>query len=657
MPDRSESTPLLTGRRNEIQSYSYTATVVSRDWSSTGSSSNNRSAAYETLNSRPAYYEYEGVPIFRTVAESESAGLLSGHNNNEHREHEYSEHREHGHSGHREHGHSGHREHGRNDNEYDDEDEDEDEIEAPVIDNGPGYAERFQNVSPTRFLFIFSGILVGYLVAFFDATLIASIHPVITSHFEASNAASWLSTAFLLTSTACVPLFGRASDTFGHKPVYLFSIAIFFATTAWSARAQTIGSMIAARTICGLGAGGVLSLGTMLARDLVVAEHRGAYQSYINLAQGVGGCLGLAFGGVLCDQIGWRTAFYIQLPAIFVHFFVTAWTLPADLGLKKNKKKRSRMTVRQQLQQHKIDMGSSTMLIVSVTALIVGLNCGGNVFPWSHPLVISSLVVGVALAGMFVWYECKCKQYPSAVVAMLSQQPHASLILGTFSASVSIHTVSFNAPLYFQAVKLVSPTQSGLKMLFALLAVTVSGASAGVYTTWSQRLKPTILVGELFLVVGGVACAFLDVDTPVLVAMVCVALSSVGQGAASDNLIVSVLATSDPDEQAAAAATLNRWQYMGSVMGVSVSSWIFQNCLVHQLRVLVSGPDKEGVIGLARRSVQAIGSLDALHKEQGESFVLAAWFTIQSSLVLTLQSWMRIVGVFGLRLLRQLCLG
>jgi Major Facilitator Superfamily len=112
----------------------------------------------------------------------------------------------------------------------------------------------------TRFWTIYLGVLMGYFVATFDSTLMASSHPVITSYFHASNSASWLSTAFMLTCTAFQPLFGRMSDTFGRRPLYLFALIMFVGTTAWCALAGSIGSFIAARAFCGLGAGGVMAM-------------------------------------------------------------------------------------------------------------------------------------------------------------------------------------------------------------------------------------------------------------------------------------------------------------------------------------------------------------------------------------------------------------
>ncbi|KAE8350415.1 major facilitator superfamily domain-containing protein [Aspergillus coremiiformis] len=474
-----------------------------------------------------------------------------------------------------------------------------------------GYASRFINVSPTRFWLIFAGVEMGYIIGFFDSTLMASSHPVITSYFHASNSASWLSTAFLLTSTAFLPLFGRVSDTFGRKPVYLCSIAIFFVTTAWCGMAQSIESFIAARALCGLGAGGVFSMGMILSCDLVHLEYRGVYQSYINLCLGVGGCLGLALGGFLCDHVGWRGAFFVQLPFIFVYFFVSAWTIPADLGLKMAKSER--MTFFQLLND--IDLVGSFILVLGVTSLIMGLNLGGNVLSWSHPLVISSLVSSLILAVIFVRYEQHVERAVMPI-SLLSKQPCANLIFGNFFGTMSMNTMVFNAPLYFQAVKLASPTDSGFRLIASTLAVTVSSVSTGFIITWTKRLKPTVIIGDVFLLLGGLAAATLGMGTPDALAMVSISLSSLGQGFCFPSVMVSVLATSDSDEHAVATTTLGLWKNLGSVMGVATSSWILQNTLIYQLDEMVTGPDKESIILLVRKSVQAIAQLDPVHQEQ-----------------------------------------
>jgi len=143
----------------------------------------------------------------------------------------------------------------------------------------------YHNIDGTRFRFLFGSIIFGTTIAFFDSTLMASSHPVITSYFHTSNSASWLSTVFFLTSTVFLPLNGRISDTIGRRPVFLFAIFMFFISTAWCAAAQSIGSFIAARAACGLGAGGVISMAAILTSDVVKIEYRGIYQSYFNMVR------------------------------------------------------------------------------------------------------------------------------------------------------------------------------------------------------------------------------------------------------------------------------------------------------------------------------------------------------------------------------------
>lgn len=474
------------------------------------------------------------------------------------------------------------------------------------------YAARFIDVTPTQFWIIFGGILVGYMIGFFDSTLMASSHPVITSYFNAANSASWLSTAFLLTSTAFMPLFGRVSDAFGRKPVYLFSIVMFFVTTAGCGLARNIGDFIAARALCGLGAGGIFSIGQIISSDLVRLEYRGIYQSYINLCLGAGGSIGLAFGGYLCDHIGWRGAFFIQLPFIFVYFVAAAWTLPANLGRKTVRTEG--MKISQLIRS--IDILGSSLLITAVTLLIVGLNLGGNVLSWSHPLIITSLALSFVFAVILVLYEPHV-QRPVMPIELLTTNPRSSIIFGSFFAAVSINTVVFNAPLYFQAVKLTSPTTSGLRLVASSIAITVSSVSTGFLINSTRRLQPFVLIGVCSMIVGGFAAAAMGIDTSHPVAMICISFSSFGQGFAFPSLMVSMLATSKHEDQAVATTTLGLWRSLGSVMGVAVSSWIFQNALIYHLNDKVTGVDKDHIIALVRKSVHSISQLDPVHQLEG----------------------------------------
>ena len=128
------------------------------------------------------------------------------------------------------------------------------------------------DLSPSRFWVIFIQVLLSQFIFYFDGTITSSSHPVITSHFKAANSASWLSTSFLLTSSAFQPIVGRLSDALGRKVLFVWCLLIFTGGTIWCSLAQSIESVIAARAVCGIGGGGTMALGMIIISDIVPIE-------------------------------------------------------------------------------------------------------------------------------------------------------------------------------------------------------------------------------------------------------------------------------------------------------------------------------------------------------------------------------------------------
>lgn len=159
-------------------------------------------------------------------------------------------------------------------------------------DNNTQPEVHYKNIDGRRFWCLFGCILVAYVLVFFDSFFMASSHPVITSYFNASNAASWLSTVFFLSSIIFGPFYGRVSDVTGRRRMFIFALTMFALTTAWCGYAQSIGSFIAARFFCGLGAGGVTTMSNIILSDIIKIEYRGIYQSYLNTCYCLGNGLG-----------------------------------------------------------------------------------------------------------------------------------------------------------------------------------------------------------------------------------------------------------------------------------------------------------------------------------------------------------------------------
>ncbi|KAF1993133.1 MFS general substrate transporter [Amniculicola lignicola CBS 123094] len=497
---------------------------------------------------------------------------------------------------------------------YLDEEVEDEETEATAEQEGTsGFGDDglLKGISKAKFRFIFGGILLGYTAATFDSTLMFSSHPVITSYFNASNSASWLSTSFLLTSTSLQPLFGRVSDTIGRRPLYLAGLVILAAATAWCAAAQSIGSFIAARAFCGVGAAGVMAMGSILTNDLVSIRVRGKYQAYINLFYGGGSACGAAFGGFLCDRIGWRMTFALQVPVLVALFVNAVFTTPSDIG--PQLAKRSGKGIKDAIKG--FDLAGSALSTTSVAFLILGLNLGGNVYPWKHPLVISPLVIAVVCGSVLIRVEKKAER-PVMPLGMLSSRPRGNLVFNNFFAQIGINTIFFNIPLYFQAVKLETPSMSGFRLAVASVALTVCGVSAGFIMTATGRMKWLIVVGSLSLLMGGLCLSSLWNGIPSWLATIFIVPAAIGQGLSFPATSLAVLATSTQEDQAVMQSTLNLWRSLGVVMGVSFSSLMLQNALTVYLNSLVTGKHKDEIILTVRKSVRSIIDLDPKHQSQ-----------------------------------------
>ncbi|KAI1324188.1 MFS general substrate transporter [Xylariaceae sp. FL0255] len=471
------------------------------------------------------------------------------------------------------------------------------------------------DTSPTQFHLAFAGIMLTYFIANFDTTIMASSHPVITSHFGASNSASWLTTAFLLTSTAVQPIAGRLSDTVGRKPPYLLLILVFAGGNVWCALATSMASFIAARALCGLGAGGMMTLGTISISDMVPIQRRGLYQSYINIVYGVAGSSGAAFGGMLADSIGWRWEFGVQVFPLAACAIIAALTIPFDLGLQRNSDRDSLLQA-----MRKFDFLGSGLLTSSTTFLILGLNLGGNVLPWSHPFIIVSLVMFGICFPTCLYVESQAKR-PIMPLVLLHSAPRANIIFANFLASFLLNAILFNVPLFFRAVLLTSATTSGLYLVVPTIVASGTGTLVGFLVTWFGRVKWPLVLGAFAYLTGTILLSLMSPGWPTWAYLLCLVPAAAGQGFSFPGTVLAILNASPQEEQAVVTSTVSLWRALGNVLGVACSSLVFQNALLRYLWDFVTSDKgetwKREFIEHVRSSVEAIAQLpDGPHKDQ-----------------------------------------
>lgn len=239
---------------------------------------------------------------------------------------------------------------------------------------------------------------------------------------------------------------------------------------------------------------------------------------------GLGSACGAAFGGFLCDKLGWRWTFGVQVPPIIFILICAVIAVPSDLG--PNLAQHTDQKWYQILKG--FDLAGSFCLTLTTASLILGLNLGGNIFPWNHPIVIGALVISILAAGLLIRIESRAHR-PVMPLTMLSKSPRANLVFSNFFAQLGINTVIFNAPLYFQAVKLDTASMSGFRLAAPSTLLTIFAVSTGFFITWTGRMKSPQVLGAISMLIGGVALSSMWDGIPSWLATLFVVPPSLGQ--------------------------------------------------------------------------------------------------------------------------------
>jgi Na+/melibiose symporter-like transporter len=262
------------------------------------------------------------------------------------------------------------------------------------------------------------------------------------------------------------------------------------------------------------------------------------------------------------------------------------------------------------------DLAGSALLTTSVTFLILALSLGGNALPWTHPFIISLIVLFFVLGTALIHVECRAEK-PVMPLHMLFNKPQCNLIFSNFLSCMTMNTILFNLPLYFQAVLLDTPTRSGTRLIVPFLANMVASFATGNIISYTLQFRPTLITGSFLIAAGSIGLTFMPRDLPSPVYSWLTALATGGQGFNFPTISLAILAVSHPDDMAVATSTLILFRSLGTVLGVAASSLVAQNGLSYFLEREVTGPGKSQVIRDVRMSVDAIKGLEGIVKDQG----------------------------------------
>ncbi len=404
------------------------------------------------------------------------------------------------------------------------------------------------------------GLLLGMFLASLDQTIVSSSIYTISNDLDGLSLQAWATTAYLITSTVSTPLYGKLSDIFGRRPLYVTAITIFLAGSIYAGSVHSMAELAVARGIQGLGAGGLMALGLAIIGDIVPLKDRGKYQGYFMSVFGVSSVLGPVVGGFFAGSAsilgidGWRWVFLINIP-IALAALVVVWIylhLPA-----KHVKQR-------------IDYWGAAAVSLALVPLLIVAEQGRS---WGWASGGSLLCYGLGAAGVVLFLVAEKLAGDSALIPLrffkipafgVSALLNFIIGIGMFGAIAMI-------PMYLQLVKGLTPTQAGLMMITFTVGILIGSISSGqaISRTGTYRIFPVL--GTLILAVSAAAMGLtLGVDTSLLVPGGVTIAFGLGLGFCMQPLTLSMQMAVPPKDMGVGTSTAAFFRSMGGTVGTAV---------------------------------------------------------------------------------------
>ena len=463
---------------------------------------------------------------------------------------------------------------------------------APAGQEGAGAPVQ---LSHREILVVLGGLMTGMLLAALDQSIVGTALPRIVSELGGLDKLSWVVTAYLLTSTAATPLWGKISDLYGRRLIFQAAIVTFLIGSALSGAAQNMTEMIGFRAVQGLGAGGLMSIAFATIGDVIPPRERGRYQGYFAAVFGTSAVVGPLLGGWLTDGPGWRWIFYINIPIGAAALVATSWAL------------RMRTT----RQQHRIDYLGATIIVASVSSILLYLDWRGQDYGWTEAYALGLLIAGILLAVLFVAVELRASE-PIIPMRLFQNSIFSVANIYGFIAGMAMFGAIIFLPLYLQAVKGYSPTKSGLALLPVIIGIFATSITSGRLISRTGRYRIWPIVGAIVMTVAMWLFSTLHVDSPYALLGAAGFVFGAGLGFTMQTILVAVQNSVDFRDMGSATSAVTFFRSMGGAVGTAVFGAVLSTRLAHHLTEQFAGQVGAGGAlpsGAATENVKAIQEL------------------------------------------------
>jgi EmrB/QacA subfamily drug resistance transporter len=444
---------------------------------------------------------------------------------------------------------------------------------------------------------IFIVVLLGIFLAALDQTIVGTALPRIVTDLKGNDVYTWAFTSYLLTATVSGPLYGKLSDLFGRRSIFMIGVSIFLIGSLLCATSGQMYQFILFRGLQGLGAGALFPISLAIIGDIFAPSERGKYQGFFGAMFGIAFLIGPFIGGLLTDNVGWHWIFLVNLPLGLVVLSVIWRTLPTRI---------------ERGVQPTIDYLGAAVFVAALVPILIGLT-NKQFGEWTDPQVGGLVALGLGLAAVFVLVESRAKE-PILPLHLFRIRAFSASVFAMFFAAMGFFAAVVFMPRWYQVVQGSSATQSGYQILPLLGGLIVSAIVSGQIVARTGRYKPIIFVALLFLALGLFLLTHLRTETDAPLVWLWMAITGIGIGPAFAVFTLAVQNNVPSNELGTATSSLTLFQQVGGTVGLAITGSIFGSVLLEEMpkQIAAAGVPQEFAGQFAQGGSSALNNLSGV---------------------------------------------